>query len=204
MGVVIVFLDYVGSFSGFDPIKVKVALFEVLIHVGHEFFSGNEFPRVRFSIDVDNFVLDLYGVSGNADDSFDVFLVRFARVFENDDIPSLRVFFAEQVDGGVPADVENPQGEIRKIRIGHFESVREFVDQDEVSDHQGGDHGAGGNAEGFEKSGAEGEDHHENDEDGLGFFDKLLSFGQSFWCFHCDGIRITFYGYMTIMLKASL
>ena len=173
---VVVFLDHVFPLSCFDLIKIVIVSPEFVIHVVHKLFAKNQFSLVGSSIDINNFVFDFDGVSGDTDNSFDVIYRGVFGVFENDDISPLWGTLAKEVDG-IPVDAESSQGEIGK---GDFESVLELVDQDKVSDHQGGEHGFGWDAEGFEKDRAERKNRNQNDKDGLAFPDKDLFLGWFF------------------------
>ena len=113
--VVLIFLDDMGEFSGFDPIKVEVDLFESFIHIVHEFFAGYGLSFIRFPVDVNDFIFDFYGVSGNTDNSFNILLVGFTGVFKNDDISSLGVFFSKEIGWSISDDIKESHGQICNI-----------------------------------------------------------------------------------------
>ena len=180
VNIVDVFLDGVGALSRLDAVEVETVLFELLVHILHKFVAGQLLAGIGLSVDDDDFVFDLDGVSGDTHHPLDVVHGWSAGEFEDDDVSGFGVFHAKKVDG-IPVDVERFQ---RQVGKGNFETIGKLVDQNEVPDHQGGDHGAGGNAEDFIKDGAEGEDQQKNDENGFAFFDNLLGGGQ-FW--RCRG-----------------
>ena len=90
-----------------------------------------------FAVDINGFILDFNGIPCHADYSFNIVLGRIYRVFENNNIPSLRVL--KWYPG------------MAVIRV--FHPVYEFIDEDMVSDQEGVLHGSGGDFKGLDDKG---------------------------------------------------
>ena len=82
----------------------------------------------RLLVDKNFFVTNFHFVAGHRDYPFDVIEFRVHRVFENDNIIDFR-----------PA-----KGDESEVGKGQFDPIYEFVDQDIVTDLQGGQHGTTG------------------------------------------------------------
>lgn len=130
-------------FKEFQAIRPEF-LFQILLNflplVGRQLHALS-----RGVINIENLIDYLNLITGKSHHSLDIVDPLVFRILKDDDIPPLWRLIAEEVDG---ISVH--------IGKGNFEAIGKFINQNKVSNHQGGDHGTGWNPKRLKKDRSKG------------------------------------------------